>query len=82
VVANKAIFRGKGHSGLSNTEIDEIPVSHLSEMENARKLIWLDKAILQILKPLKNVLCHSCDGVPVKLKKENRRASSLSAQII
>jgi hypothetical protein len=28
------------------------------------------------------VLCSSCDGVPLKLKKKNWRASSLPAQII
>jgi hypothetical protein len=43
---------------------------------------FLDKAILQIFKPLKMVFCSSCDGVPLKFKKENGRAFSLSAQII
>jgi hypothetical protein len=42
----------------------------------------LDKAILQIFKPLKLVLCSSCDDVPLKLKKKNGRASSLPARII
>jgi hypothetical protein len=41
-----------------------------------------DKAILQIFKPLKMVFCPSCDGVPFKIQKKNRRASSLPAQII
>jgi hypothetical protein len=27
------------------------------------------------------VLCSSCDGVPLKFKKKNRRASSLPARI-
>jgi hypothetical protein len=41
-----------------------------------------DKAILLIFKPLKMVLCSSCDGVPLKFKKKNGRASSLPALII
>ncbi len=41
-------------------------------MKNARKSIWLDKAILQIFKPLKMVSCSSCDGVPLKFKKKKR----------
>ncbi len=52
------------------------------ETEKSRKVIWLDKAILQIFKPLKMVLYFSCDGVPSKFKKKNGRASSLPAQII
>jgi hypothetical protein len=44
--------------------------------------ISLDKAILQIFKPLKLVLCPSCNGVPLKFKKKNGRASSLPAWII
>jgi hypothetical protein len=31
----KAILRGEGDSGLSYSGIDEIPVSHLTENENA-----------------------------------------------
>jgi hypothetical protein len=54
----------------------------LGRLKNAWKAIWLDKAILQIFKPLKMVSCSSCDGVPLKSKKKNRRASSLSARII
>ncbi len=76
----KTILRGKGNSGLSYSGIDEIPVSHLTEI--AGKSIWLDKAILQIFKPLKMVFCSSCDGVALNLKKENGRASSLPEQII
>jgi hypothetical protein len=49
---------------------------------NFGKSIWLDKAILQIFKPLKMVLCSFCDGVPLKFKKKNGRASSLPEQII
>jgi hypothetical protein len=41
-----------------------------------------DKAILQIFKPLKLVLCSSFDGVPLKFKKKNGQASSLPARII
>jgi hypothetical protein len=41
-----------------------------------------DKAILLIFKPLKIVLCSSCNGVPLKFKKKNGRASSLQARII
>jgi hypothetical protein len=51
-------------------------------MKNARKSIWLDKAILEIFKPLKTVFCFSCDGVSLKFKKKNGLASSLPAQII
>ncbi len=38
----------------------------------SEKLIRLDKAILQIFKPLKTVLCSSYDGVSLKLKKKKR----------
>ncbi len=51
-------------------------------LKNAGKSMWLDKAILQIVKPLKLVFCSSCDGVPLKFKNKNGRASSLTAQII
>jgi hypothetical protein len=34
----KAIFWGKGYSGLSYSGIDEIPVSHLTETEKGRKV--------------------------------------------
>ncbi len=54
----------------------------LQRLKNAGKSIGLDKAILQIFKPLKLVLCSSYDGVPLKFKKKNGRASSLPAQII
>jgi hypothetical protein len=37
---------------------------------------------LSLLKPLKMVLCCSCDGVPLKFKKKNWRTSSLPARII
>ncbi len=36
------------------------------------KPIWLDKAILQIFKPMKMVLCFSCDGVTFKIQNEKR----------
>ncbi len=77
----KAILRGKCDSWLLYSGTDEIPVSHLSETENAGKSIWLDKAILQIFMPLKMVFSSSCDGAPLKFKKKNGRASSLPAQI-
>jgi hypothetical protein len=51
-------------------------------MEKSRKVSLINKAMLQIFKPLKMVLCSSCDGVPLKFKKKNERASSLPAQII
>jgi hypothetical protein len=41
-----------------------------------------DKAILLIFKPLKMVLCSSCDGVPLKFKKKNGRASSFEDGLI
>jgi hypothetical protein len=66
----KAISRGKVNSVLSYSGIDKILVSHLMDNGNARKLIWLDKAILQIFKLLKKVLCSSYDGVPLKLKRK------------
>ncbi len=53
-------------------EIDEIPVRHLTETEKSRKVNLLDKAILQIFKLLKMVLCSSCDGVPFIIQKEKR----------
>ncbi len=54
----------------------------LQRLKNARKSIRLDQGILQIFKPLKIVLCSSCDGVPLKFKKKNGWASSLLARII
>ncbi len=45
-------------------------------MQKCGKSIWLGKAILQIFKPLKIFLCSSGDGVPLKFKKKNGRASS------
>jgi hypothetical protein len=77
---HKAILLGKGYGGLSYSGTDEIPVS-FGEVKNAGKSIWLDKATLKIIKPLKMVFCFSCDGVPLKFKKKNGRASSLPAQI-
>jgi hypothetical protein len=78
----KEILQGKDHSGLSYSGIDDIPVSHLTETEKSSKVNLIRKAILQIFKPLKMVLCSSCDGVPLKFKKKNGRASSLPAQNI
>jgi hypothetical protein len=66
---------------LSYSGIDEILVTHLKEIEKCRE-VNLDKAILQIVKPLKIVFCSSCDDFPLKLKKKNRRASSLPEQNI
>jgi hypothetical protein len=77
----KAILWGKGYSGLSYSGIDEIPVSHLTETEKCRKVNLIGQAILQIIKLLKMVFCFSCDGVPLKFKKKNGRASSLPAKI-
>jgi hypothetical protein len=62
--------------------IDDIRVSHLTESETAGKSILLDNAILQIFEPLKMVFCSSCDGIPLKFKKKNGRASSLPEHII
>jgi hypothetical protein len=53
---------------LSYSGIDEILVSRLK-----------DKAILLIFQPLKMVLGSSRDGVPLKFKKKNTRASSSPA---
>jgi hypothetical protein len=78
----QAILRGTGDSRLSYSGIDEIPLSNLTKTEKCRKVNLIDKAILQIFKPLKIVFCSSCDGVPLKLKKKHGRASSLPAQII
>jgi hypothetical protein len=63
---------------LAYSQIDEIPVSHLTQKENCRKVTFISEAILQIIKPLKMVLCSSCDGVPLKFKKKNGQASSLT----
>jgi hypothetical protein len=62
--------------------IDEIEVRHLTETEKRRKVNLIRQTTLQIFKPLNMVLCSSCDGVPLKFKKKNWRASSLPAQII
>jgi hypothetical protein len=48
------------------------------ETKKCRKV----KAILQIFKPLKMVLCSSCDGGPLKIKNKNGWDSSLPAQAI
>ncbi len=61
---------------------------HILELMKFRDVIWhrkslcSDKAILQIVKLLKMVLCSFCGGIPLKFKKKNGRASSLSAWII
>jgi hypothetical protein len=76
------ILWGKDDSGLSFSGIDEISVSYLAETEKCRRVNLIRQTILQIFKPLKMVLCSSCDGVPLKIKMKNGRASSLPAQII
>jgi hypothetical protein len=50
------------------------------ETEKYRKVSLIRQSHLK--KPLKMVLCSSCDGVPLKLKKKNGLASSLPALII
>jgi hypothetical protein len=70
---HKAVLQGKGDSGLLYTGINEIAVSRLTETKKPGKSICLDKAILQIFKPLKMVLCYSCYGGPLKFKKKNGR---------
>jgi hypothetical protein len=70
-----------GAKAIADWLIDEFPVSHLMETKNAGKSIWFDKTVLQIFKPLKMVFCYSCDGVPLKFKKKNGRASSWPVQI-
>jgi hypothetical protein len=45
----KAIFLGKGDSGLSYSGIDEIPVSHLKETEKCRKVNLIRQSDLIIL---------------------------------
>jgi hypothetical protein len=49
---------------------------------SARASLLPGKAILLILKPRKRVLYSSCDGVPLKFKMKNGRASSLQGRII
>jgi hypothetical protein len=45
----KAILQGKGKSRLSYSGIDEIPVSHLSEAENSRKVNLIKQSHLKNL---------------------------------
>jgi hypothetical protein len=78
----QAILRGKGDSGLSFPGIDEIPVSHLTETEKCRKVNLIRQSHLTNFKLLKMVFCSYCDGVPLKCKKKNGRASSVPARII
>jgi hypothetical protein len=75
---------GHRQCGLSFSGIDEILVSNLTETEKHWKvnLIRQNHFTKQIFKPLKMVLCSSCDGVPLKFKKEKRLTSSSPAQII
>jgi hypothetical protein len=42
----KAILRSKGDSGLSYSGIDEIPVSHLTQTENIRKVTLIGQSHL------------------------------------
>jgi hypothetical protein len=46
---HKAILQGKGNSGLSYSGIDEIPVSHLLETENSRKVNLIRQSHLKNL---------------------------------
>jgi hypothetical protein len=50
----KAIKWGKGDSGLSNSGIDEIPVSHLTETEKSRKVNLIEQSHLTNLKAAEN----------------------------
>jgi hypothetical protein len=43
---NKAILRSKGDSGLLYSGIDEIPVSHLTQTENCRKVTLIRQSHL------------------------------------
>ncbi len=45
------------------------------------KWLWPVKVTLKVIKRRPKVFCWSCDGVPLKLNKKNRRASSLSLRI-
>jgi hypothetical protein len=71
------MLRGKGDADCRIPELMKFQQVILRRLKNAGESIWL-----QIFKPLKIVLCSSCDGVPLKFKKKNGRASSLPAQII
>jgi hypothetical protein len=50
----KAILRGKGDSGLSYSGIDEIPVSHLTETEQCRKVNFIRQINLTKLEAAEN----------------------------
>jgi hypothetical protein len=73
-------YRGKAITDKHIPELMKFRYVILRRLKNAGKSLWLDKAILQIIKPLKMVFCSSCDGVPLKFKKKNWQASSLPAQ--
>jgi hypothetical protein len=78
----KVILWGKGNSVLLYSGIDEIRVSHLTEMEKSRKVKLIRKAILQICKAAENDFLLLLWWCPFKIQKENGRASSLPAQTI
>jgi hypothetical protein len=67
---------------LSYSGIDEIPVSHLTQTENCWKVTLIRQSHLTNRKAAENGFCSSYDGVPLKFKKKNERASSLPALII
>jgi hypothetical protein len=79
---HKANLQGKGHSGLSYSVIDEIPVSHLMETEKCWIVNLIRQSHLTNLLAADNAFGSFCDGVPLKFKKKNRQASSIPAQTI
>jgi hypothetical protein len=62
------MLQGEGDSGLSYSGIDEIPVSHLMEVEKCRKVNLIRQSHLTNLKAAENkmILCSSCDGFSSK----------------
>jgi hypothetical protein len=51
-------------------------------MEKCQKVNLISQSHLTNFVAAENGFCSSCDGVPLKFKKKNGRASSLPAKII
>jgi hypothetical protein len=72
----KTILQGKANSELSLSGIDDILVSHVPEMEKMPRSQFDQKQPShKSLRCLKWFYATSCDGVTLKFKKKNGRAS-------
>jgi hypothetical protein len=67
----KAILVGKGSSRLSSSRIDEIPVSHLPEMQKSRKINLIRQSHLINLKAPENGYILLLRWCPFKIQYKN-----------